>query len=100
MPLLWFLSLEKSTFRMKVPINDTLWYCLVVACTGMSLYQISDLVNDWTERPIETIEDVIPKQEIPFPAVTVCHEGKTYLKSLEQSKLKYTGVRRQTPDAI
>ena len=53
-----------------------IWYGLFLVLLSIAVFQLKDLYVGWEDRPFETVVENIPKQDIPYPSVTICPSGK------------------------
>ena len=44
---------------------------------SVSYTQVRDTYNGWVDRPFDDLTTRIPKQNVPFPSVTICPSGVT-----------------------
>ena len=57
------------------------WYAVFIALLVITITQLKQSFDSWEERPFDTIVDHVPKQNIPYPSVTVCPAGRMILFS-------------------
>ena len=50
------------------------WAVFIVATFSITIYAVSNAIEDWDKHPVETTIDEVglPVHELPFPAITVC----------------------------
>ena len=57
-------------------LKKYIWYAIFIALVVVTITQLKLLFEGWEERPFDTLVDKVPKQNIPYPSVTVCPAGK------------------------
>ena len=53
-----------------------IWYGMFLALLSIAVSQLKDLYVGWEDRPFDTVVENVPKQDIPYPSVTICPSGK------------------------
>ena len=51
------------------------WLAVVVVQFSVAFYLISDVMIAWEANPVVTATDLVPAEEIEFPAITICPQG-------------------------
>ena len=91
MPLLERIKVEFSTFCQASTIHGVqyvspergqgfrilVWGFIISFCFAAAGFFVANLADSWFENPTVTTiaSSSTPVQEIPFPAVTICHDG-------------------------
>ena len=52
------------------------WYAVFIALLVITITQLMQSFDNWEQRPFDTMVDNVPKQNIPYPSVTVCPAGR------------------------
>jgi len=52
------------------------WYTVFIALLVITITQLMQSFDNWEQRPFDTMVDNVPKQNIPYPSVTVCPAGR------------------------
>ena len=60
----------------KEKFKKCVWYAVFIALLVITITQLIQSFDSWEERPFDTIVDKVPKQNIPYPSVTVCPAGR------------------------
>ena len=58
-------------------LKKCIWYGMFLVLLIAAVSQLMDLYVGWEDRPFEIVVENIPKQDIPYPSVTICPSGKT-----------------------
>ena len=67
---------EKSIMALKQEkFKKCVWYAVFIALLVITITQLMQSFDSWEERPFDTLVDKVPKQNIPYPSVTVCPAG-------------------------
>ena len=48
------------------------WLCLVLFQFSLAVFFVWSAFQDWQGNPDVTVTDLVPTQELDFPAVTIC----------------------------
>ena len=53
-----------------------IWYVVFIALLVITITQLMQSFDNWEQNPFDTIVNNVPKQNIPYPSVTVCPAGR------------------------
>ena len=71
---------ENSNMALKQEkLKRCVWYAVFIALLVITITQLMQSFDSWEERPFDTLVDKVPKQNIPYPSVTVCPAGWTFI---------------------
>ena len=67
------------------------WITILVLATLLSLYWSIVLFIDWQGNPVQTtvVTSALDIKEVPFPSVTICHDGYYYDGIINNLKEEY-----------
>ena len=67
------------------------WITILVLATLLSLYWSIVLFIDWQGYPVQTtvVTSALDIKEVPFPSVTICHDGYYYDGIINKLKEEY-----------
>ena len=60
----------------KEKFKKCVWYAVFIALLVITITQLMQSFDNWEQRPFDTIVNNVPKQNIPYPSVTVCPAGR------------------------